>query len=439
MSAPPNVEDAATQAALAMNLSFTVRLRFGATLGQVVTILFTRYGLGVPLPLLPLFLVIAPALLANLYCASRLAGGRMTSGQAWLLPALLALDVLVLTGLLSLTGGPFNPFSFLYLVQIAMAAVVLPERWTWALMLLAVVCSGSLFYHHRPLPMNVHGDHMQAHLRGMWVAFSIAACFIVYFLLRVTRALSLREAELRESNQRAANREHLAALATLAAGAAHELATPLSTIALVARELTRHLQPAAGTTLTTDAQEAARADAALIRQEVERCRAVLTQLSTDAGQSPGEALEPLSAEALLEEVARSAPAGAAVRVVDHTRGALLRLPRRALVRALRGLVKNSGDAGAAHVELRAQRVEDSLCIEVRDDGPGLSDEVLRRAGEPFFTTKEPGRGLGLGLFLCRALCGSLGGDLSLLRPPSGGGALVRLRLPWTAAPREVSP
>lgn len=212
MSAAPNVEDTAAQAALAMNLSFTVRLRFGATLGQVVTILFTRYGLGVPLPLLPLFLVIAPALLANLYCASRLAGGRPL--QAWLLPALLALDVLVLTGLLSLTGGPFNPFSFLYLVQIAMAAVVLPERWTWALMLLAVVCSGSLFYHHRPLPMNVHGDHMQAHLRGMWVAFSIAACFIVYFLLRVTRALSQREAELRESNQRAANREHLAALAT---------------------------------------------------------------------------------------------------------------------------------------------------------------------------------------------------------------------------------
>src|SRR5690606_36216657 len=135
-----------------------------------------------------------------------------------------------------------------------------------------------------------HHEHMHTHLRGMWVALGVAAGFIVYFLMRVTRALAQREEELARARHLAARQEKLASLATLAAGAAHELSTPLSTIATVARELERHLQ---------DGSAEQREDVGLIRSQVERCRAILWQMSAEAGESAGEGLSRVTAGELL--------------------------------------------------------------------------------------------------------------------------------------------
>src|SRR5262249_33714904 len=194
----------------------------------------------------------------------------------------------LLSALLYLTGGPLNPFSFLYLVQIALAAVILRARFTWALVALSLACSGVLFFAHRDLPLGetTHAEHaagsLSIHLYGMWVAFGVAATFIVYFLMRVTRALAEREAELREVHQKTARNEKLASLATLAAGAAHELATPLSTIALAAKELER--QTAGQSGLAEDGQ--------LIRSQGERGRGILGRVAADAGRAFGEGASP---------------------------------------------------------------------------------------------------------------------------------------------------
>ena len=199
------------------------------------------------------------------------------------LGAIMALDVVLLSGLLFFTGGPNNPFSFLFLVPISLATLILTAAWTWALVLLSLACSAVLFAWNRPLDLGPsHAAHMAMHLRGMWVAFGVSAAFIVTFLRRIRRALAQREAELTASRALAARQERLASLATLAAGAAHELATPLSTIAVVAKELERGIAKLALPASVAD-------DARLVRGEVERCRAILQRLCVDAGQVMGEA------------------------------------------------------------------------------------------------------------------------------------------------------
>jgi len=260
------------------------------------------------------------------------------------------------------------------------------------------------------------------------VAFAVAAAFIVYFLRRVLRALHEREAELAAARHLAARHEKLASLATLAAGAAHELATPLGTIAIAARELERHVSAAGA-----DA-----ADLALIRAQVARCREILQQMATDAGQSAGETPRAVPAAALVDE-ARAAleDAGARIEVTIEAgaEDAHLAVPPRAAAHALGGVLKNALEASpaGATVEVRVGAAAGRVRLDVRDHGPGMPPDVLARAGEPFFTTKPPGRGMGLGLFLARTLFEQLGGGLELARAP-GGGARVSVFLPATAPP-----
>ena len=416
-----------------INFAWLLRLRWGTVAGQVITILAVELGVGIQLPLVPLFAVIGVELSTNAACAWWLRGARDL--REWMLAGLLALDVVLMTVLLYFTGGPSNPFSFLYLVHIALAAVVLRDRWTWALVALSIVCLGSLFVEHAWIARawydhpEQHVAHMRLHLEGMYVAFGIAAAFIVYFVTRVTRDLARREAELARARTRAQRSERLASLATMAAGAAHELSTPLSTIAVVAKELQRELE-----STSVPGTPGAAADAELIRREVERCRAILEQMAVDAGQSWGEGFAQRSVRELVDSslAGLPEPERARVKLAGDGLQEPLYLPISAVSRALRGVIHNALQASdaSANVEVRvscdAQRCE----LIVRDQGPGMEPAVLARAGEPFFTTKEPGHGMGLGLFLTRAVFERLGGELAI-DSRAGAGTQVVLTLPMS--------
>jgi two-component system sensor histidine kinase RegB len=409
-----------------INLSWLIKLRWGAAAGQLATILFVRFGMKIALPLLPLLGLVALAALSNLGCLAWLRGARQVRERA--LVAVLALDVLLLTGLLFYAGGSFNPFSFLYLVHIALAAVVLRSGWTWVLVVLSLLASGALFFGHVWLDLDDaamdHMHHMGTHLAGMWVAFAVAAAFIVYFVTRIRRALALREADLEAERRHAARNDKLVALATLAAGAAHELATPLGTIVVAAKELERQL--AGGRALSID-------ELKVIREQADRCRAILDQMSVDAGEGKGEAPSRITVEDLVGRVLPGLHAEPAVQVaVDASaRGRALHVPATALAQALRGVLKNAQEASprTAPVSLSARGRDGRLEIAVEDRGHGMAPEVLVRAGEPFFTTKPPGQGMGLGLFLTRSVVERLGGALELGARPEGG-TRVTLRLPW---------
>ena len=414
-----------------VNIQWLARLRWAEIAGQALTVLFGQFLLGGTLPIAALLGVISVGLVSNLVIEAYFFGGRrglrlearepIHLVEEWHIALVMMIDIASLTGLLYLTGGPQNPFAFLYLVQIALAAVLVRAVWTWMLVGLSFVGFGILVVAHQPLaiPEDIR-------LIGGWVALGVASAFVVHFLLRITGALAQREAELTEARGLAARQERLASLATMAAGAAHELSTPLGTVALAAKELER--------ALAADHGDLA-ADARLIREQVGRCRAILEQMQQGAG-TVGEGLTACTVTELLDETfvgIRDAP-----RVVrelaDDVANFALRVPPHAVSQALRSLVTNAQDASpaTAGVLLSAHRDGELLTIIIRDRGKGIAPEVMERIGEPFFTTKAPGRGMGLGLYLARAVIEGVGGQLELLAG-EGGGTEVRVVLPTDVA------
>jgi two-component system sensor histidine kinase RegB len=411
------------------NLPWLLRLRWGALAGQLLTIVFVRYVMRSPIPIGSLFGLLAISLLTSV--AWRLRPPGVVIRSSWL-GATMVLDILVFSGLLYFTGGPMNPFSFLYLVPIALATVILGSRWTWALVALSLAASATLFFWHQPLVLGEsHAEHMLLHLQGMWVAFGVGAAFIVYFLHHIRRALAERESELQASRNLVARQERLAALATLAAGAAHELSTPLATIAVVAKELERAVaQPSVETGTSSHIAE----DVKLVRTQVERCRAILERMCVDAGEMRGERLAPATVDELVAGSLAGLPTEIAVRAdVDPALSAVsLHVPARAIAEAIRGVLKNAQDASpaGAAVDLIVRRTDGAIDFAVADRGPGMPRAVLERVGEPFFTTKPLGRGMGLGLFLARTVVERIGGSLRLdSNVGRGTTAIVRVPLP----------
>ncbi|HET6151204.1 MAG TPA: ATP-binding protein [Polyangia bacterium] len=408
------------------NLPWLLRLRWAALAGQLSTIVIVRYAMRSPIPIAPLLGLLAISLLTSL--AWHLRPSSLAIRSSWL-GATMVLDILVFSGLLYFTGGPMNPFSFLYLVPIALAAMILGSAWTWALVLLSLTASAVLFFRHRPLELGKsHAEHMRLHLQGMWIAFGVGAAFIVYFLRRIRRALVERDVELQESRNLVARQERLAALATLATGAAHELSTPLATIAVVARELERSVKE------TPSADPRIAEDVRLVRTQVERCRAILERLCVDAGEVRGERFAPATVHDLVTGslVGLSGEVAIKTEVDPDLADVSLHVPARAIAEAIRGVLKNAQDASpaGADVNLVVRRTHDAVDFAVEDHGPGMSRAVLDRVGEPFFTTKAQGRGMGLGLFLARSIVERVGGSLSFDSTlGQGTRAVVRVPLP----------
>ncbi|MFN0165966.1 MAG: ATP-binding protein [Bryobacteraceae bacterium] len=408
-------------------LPWIVRLRYGLVLGEILTIAVAVAVLNVELPLAWLSMPVAVTAVSN-YCLNRWQQGQQRDPEG-LLGWIFGLDTLCLTAVLALCGGPLNPFSLLYLVQITVSAVVLRKAWTWVLGAMSTLCFGLLFWVHRPLAIFESHHQVQqfsVHLVGMWIAFAIAASLTAYFIGKVSEALRRREQEVLELQQQVARNQRLSSLVTLAAGAAHELGTPLASIAVVSKEIERAL---AG----RDAEMAE--DARLIRSEVERCRRILQNMSARGAETSGEAPAPVPLPDLLDRVRAqfTAEQQQSIRLEAVDEGAVL--PPEATTQALAALVKNALDASGPQmpVTLSAERNGDMVRFTVRDEGSGMSLDVLNRIAEPFFTTKEPGRGMGLGVFLVRLFAERLSGRLRF-ESEAGRGTVVSLELPC----RQVS-
>lgn len=418
-----------------LNLSWLIKLRWSSIAGQTATILGVYGLLDIAVPLGPLFVIVGIELLSNLFV--QLWQKRRAAVTEAHLAAVMALDIGLLTGLLFFTGGPFNPFSFLYLVNIALAAVVLRAQWTWMLVGLALLCLGALpFLDYRELPLGEVGPlgQVTVHQQGVWVAFGVAAAFIVHFLWRVTGALAERERELERTRKEGARKEKLASLATMTGGAAHELATPLGTIALAAKELERQLERDGHTGQTVD-------DVRLIREQVARCRRILDQMAVGVGKSGGESVENVTLGALFSEVLAGVRDRPPVHLdLDADQASdNLRVPPRALAQAVRSLITNAQDASPERETVRVRAVIEGsvVVIEVVDRGAGMAADVLDRVGEPFFTTKQPGQGMGLGLFLTRAVVERLGGSLAIESDPPRG-TTARVIVPTEVDHERVS-
>lgn len=404
-----------------------VRLRWGSAAGQFLIILGAWRLASLPLPVATLLVLASVSALSNLALWLWLARGRSLS-TSWT-GAILAFDTLQLTALLYASEGATNPFSVFYLVQITAAASLLGSGWTWSVTALAISCYAALFALPPPVtdPESQHMAEMMAgHLRGMWIALSLAAALTAFFVTRLTIGLARRDREILEMRERAARFDRLAAVTTLAAGAAHELATPLTTVAVIAGELEGSIAGWPG-----ESAKALRNEVHVIREEVVRCREILDSIGLGAGNAVGEMPAQFAAAALVGDLRERLRAPEVSRLRVHGAGddALLFLPRRALGRVLLSLVRNAFDASpeGAPIHLDVE-VGGRLSITVRDEGTGMAREVLDRVGDPFFTTKPPGQGLGLGLFLTRSLAEQLGGRFDIESAPARG-TRARLDLP----------
>ena len=393
-------------------------MRWGALAIQAAAILIASQALSVALPLAPMWALVAIGAISNLWLASRKA-------DAGHLGAFLVLDVLLLSGLLYLSGGPTNPFSIIYVVYIAMSAVMLAPKWTWTIAGLSVLSFATLFVAHVPSEHLGHADHgggFQTHLYGMFIALVLAVALITYFVSQLSLELRRRERALAEAEERTHRWGKLASIATLAAGAAHELGTPLGTIAVAAKEMERQARKVPG-------GEGLVEDAELIREELERCRLVLDRMAAAGGEHVGEAMRSVPVDALFREVRSRLTREQADRWVTEAEIATVQAPKDALAQMVENIARNGFDAcETGRVSLQLRKVDRGVELCFSDEGHGMSEQEVKRATEPFFTTKDSSDRMGLGLFLARTLVDSLGGRLSIESAP-GQGTKIRVQLP----------
>lgn len=395
-----------------------VRVRaFAALLGMAVVLAVELSG-DWEQPTARVLLLLALLLASNLPLWTRVRRGQSLADG--MVAGVLALDIALLTMVLALTGGASNPFSSAYLLYVAVAALLLPPGWTSGVVAAAIAAYSGLYWLDST---SEHAGHhsMRLHLMGMWVAFVIVGPVVAYAITRLRNEAAVAEQALAEARRRQERAEKLSALATLSAGAAHELSTPLGTIAIIAKDLERR-------NLDPDLTE----DAGLIREEIDRCSEILSQLAVDVGSGIGEASQSVRVGDLVSDVmyaARDVELDASPELLDRS----ITLPRRLSTQALQGLLKNARQASAEDggVQVRLQGEADRLLVEVTDHGCGMNEEVRERAGEPFFTTKATGQGMGLGIFFARSVTEHLGGELEIDSEP-GRGTVVAVRIPWAA-------
>lgn len=355
--------------------------------------------------------------LTGLAALSNAALARSSAPSPIAVTAILVADVAWLTLVLASTGGAHNPFAVLYLFEVMVAALVLPPANVAVVGAVGGVAYGVLFRYMPP----AHDMHqMTNHLVGMWIAYAVAAPFVAYAVHHLRRALAAADREVEVARTRMERTERLASLATLAAGAAHEIANPLATIAVVASELARTGPPSVAE------------DAELVKREVERCREVLQQLSAQVGAGAGETLRATTVGEILSDVQTRAEARLdTLDLPAELETVRIRVPPRLLAQALRRLIVNAREASeaGATVDGRVAHGENGVTIAIVDHGTGMDAAHLLRAGEPFFTTKP--RGMGLGLHFARSVVEQCGGTLVLTSTP-GQGTVATLTLPVAA-------
>lgn len=419
-----------------VRLDTLVRLRWLAVIGQTTAVLVVYYGLDFDLPVYACLAVIAlsawlnVALRLRFHLTQRLEPER----AAWLL----AFDIAELAVLLFLTGGLQNPFAFLFLGPVLLSATALPPRFTLMLGGFAMACATVLMFTHYPLPWD-SDDPLQLppiYMIGVWFSILLAMGFIGVYAWQITEESRQLADALAATELVLAREQHLSQLDGLAAAAAHELGTPLSTIAVIAKELENAIR--------ADAPHGE--DVRLLREQATRCRDILAKLTELS--SRGEPFDRMPLTALIEEVvAPHRNFGVSIDVTlpaeRDAEPATARNP--AILYGLGNLVENAVDFARAVVTVGAQWNEEAVEVTISDDGPGFAPEIMDRIGEPYVTsrrrkpheTDETQAGLGLGFFIAKTLLERSGATLTFAnRSLPERGAIVRLR--WNRGDFERS-
>jgi two-component system sensor histidine kinase RegB len=417
-----------------VRLDTILRLRWLAALGQLAAIFIVVQGLEFDVPVVPCLAIVSASALLNL--ALQIAFNPMQLLEPRHAAALLALNIIELAGLLYFTGGLENPFSFMFLVPVLIAATALPVRLTIGLGVLAMACASVLFFFHLQLPWENEEPLVlpPIYLLGIWLSIALAIGVTSLYAFQVTEEARKLSDALAATELVLAREQHLTQLDGLAAAAAHELGTPLATIVLISRELEKSLQ----------GDEPLGADIKTLREQAQRCREILgkiTQLS-----STGSMFDRMKLSTLIEETVaphRDFGVDIKVRIAVAASAEPVGTRNPAILYGVGNILENAVDFARNAVEVNAWWNNETVEIVVSDDGPGFAPDILKRIGQPYLTRRRgsdealaspqggtQGGGLGLGVFIARTLLERTGAKVSFSnRTFPDHGAVVQIVWP----------
>jgi two-component system sensor histidine kinase RegB len=429
LDAAPDSSGALADVTGRKNMRQLIQLRWMAVVGQIVTIAMVRFGLDIRLPLEAMLSVLVSLVAFNIASMLRCRTRRPVSNNELFLALLV--DVLMLTVQLYLSGGATNPFISLYLLQVTLGAVLLSGWRVWAMVAITTACFVGLdvFSKPLPLPMTLERGLATPQMQAVLVCFVLNAALLVTFITSISRNLRERDAHLASLRQRAAEEEHIVRMGLLASGAAHELGTPLATLAVILGDW-QH-------TPAFSADPELRQDIGEMQAQVQRCKSIVSGILLSAGEARGEWSEETTIRTFLDKLVeewRSIHPGATLEYDNRFGQDAPMVSDSALKQMIFNVLDNAHEASANWLRLAVERTADTLRLTVTDAGPGFAPGMLAHVGKPYRSSK--GRpGSGLGLFLAVNVARTLGGHLSAGNRP-GGGAIVTISLPLAALTLE---
>lgn len=405
-----------------LNLQRLLKLRSIAIAGWLLVLTIATAGMGLDVHITPAALAIFLWFSLTLATWKWLQSVHTVSDGA-IFSQLMA-DVTSLTVLLYLTGGATNPFTMLYLLPLTVAAALLPGKYTWLSAVATIGCYSLLLFFYHPLPHAMsmdHGGTFNPHVLGMWSGFVLSACLIAMFVVKMGQSLRERDKQLAEAREKSLKDEQLVVLGALAAGAAHELGTPLGTMAIMAKELEHEFKQ--------NSPDLAN-KMSIMRSQVDRCKDTLTELSASAGQVRAESGQKLPLDIYLNNLIDEwKPMRHEVTVhyqCETNTAAPLIIAEKTLSQVIINLLNNAADASPELVEIVSHWNNTELVLDICDRGSGIKPSVSESIGKSIFSTKA--HGLGLGLYLSYATLERFEGSIEFFDRETDG-TCTRMTLP----------
>lgn len=425
----------ANDASCRENIQWLIRLRSLVIFGISLVVFISINGLDIPLRQAPLWGTLCIFGAFNWLTSLRL----HTDMPATEFEVLLQLggDVLCISALLYFTGGATNPIAWFFLLPLVIASTVLPQSLTWNLVFFALLCYTMLIGYYEPLPQfqpSLHPEHLppkvqammethhlELHTFGMWFGFVFSAILVAYFVADMANSLRERDRKLAQAREQALRDERVVSLGTLAAGAAHEMGTPLGTMAILLKELEHDYAQTENVELLSRF--------GILREQVDRCKDALSVMSASAGQLRAESGRKMPVDRYLGEMLSqwrsqqpSAPLDLRLEGEDPVPSIIA---ERTLTHAFINILNNAADVSPRHIGFYAHWNAHGVTVEISDHGPGISPDLFETLGRRPVTTKD--YGLGVGLFLAHATIERMGGKIEIAEVPHG--ACVRIQLP----------
>jgi two-component system sensor histidine kinase RegB len=404
-------------------LKYLIILRMIAIFGQLTVLIIVNYGLKINVPLIPILLVNLVLFTINILSIFRIFFANFQVNQLEFFIQLLV-DVISLSIVIYYTGGSSNPFISFFILQVIIAATILRPLLLWQLVIITIICYTILIYYHIPIEYLNHyhiGNYFDLHMHGMWISFIMISILVAYFVVKLSTILKERDAELALSRERIIKDEHVVTLGAVAASTAHELGTPLATIAILTSELA----------LEYNKNPETLDKLGIIKSQIERCKNCLSHLSLSIGEIRAEGGKSLPVDIYIKSIIdniqqlsgnihirfkccdlRPVPIIITDKIIEH---------------AIINPLINAIQSARKFIDFYLNWNDQQLYIIIEDDGEGIDDNIMKFIGTPTFTTKPGGKGLGI--FLTETIISKLGGNFILKNRDDARGACSKITLP----------